>query len=177
MARAGRKRKAGARRHPNGSVVRERTKPTDETVQRRAVQMAEVILAYPTATGGPIAALMQSYPDTSWYIGRLFLAGVISQSERDAADQYRKVIEEYRTLLGGPKTPTGLDARRIGGLEPVSPIVATQRFKAVKKKYDRYHDALAVHGNGVVKAVTKALNEETPNHEFLFRGLKALAAV
>ena len=169
MAKKGRRAKSGAR-YPSGKLKPEIIKATPETLKRRAELLAIQIRKHPYKWAKELA----EQGDASWYIGRLFLLGVLTQEQRDAADRLKRAVHAYQAVLDAPKHPHALDVDRIHGATTESDEAHTRRFRRAKAAYDRLHDAMSAHGHDVVRAVTKALNEEEPNIDHLRLGLNAI---
>ena len=168
MTRSGRPRKKSRTKPPPP----DRLEPTAELIDHRAVNLARVIGLYPQ----PIAATLARDPDAAWYIGRLYLAKVITMAERDAAEAWKRTADDYGRLLMLPKRPGAVDMSR---REPAPPTnfendKDVERFRRLKHKYERYWDAVAIHGVVVLRATTGALVDfETPMLH-LQPGLRAL---
>lgn len=172
--RRGRKRKPGVKRQPDGRVKPQDIGATAEIVAHRAADLAAVTGHRPDAA---IVARLPHEPKASNYIGMLCIGGLISQGKHDAAESYRATAEEFDRLLSGPKRPTALDINRIAGKQSVDVEAEARAFRRAKAAYERYHDALSIHGHGVVRAVTAALNNNPPNWGLLLIGLEALETV
>ncbi|ODA67659.1 hypothetical protein A7A08_01694 [Methyloligella halotolerans] len=87
MARAGRKRKDGARRHPNGTVPR-RGEDRGVASYGRAKELIGVVTS----------------PHLATPLGRKWYLGEVTTDERDAGLRWAEVTEEYRRLvLDAPK--------------------------------------------------------------------------
>lgn len=170
--RGGRPRKQNVDRQPDGRPKPEKDDPPDEVYAQRCQSLARVIALHPE----PTARKLVRDPDAEWYIGRLRLAGVITAAERDAAHGWKQAAEEYARLLMVPKQPVALDmSRREHSPAPAFEDEATiARFKRVKRRYERYWDAVADQGIAVLRATTAALNGEEQDIELLRRGLQAL---
>ena len=173
MTRAGRPKKM-VERQPDGRPKPDKVEPTKELLNQRAGHLARVISLYPM----PIAQTLADHQDAGWYIGRLYLAKVITTAERDAAEGWKRVAEDYGRLLMIPKPPVALDMNR---REPAAPVLiedkeTINRFKRVKHKYERYWDAVAARGMPVLRATKAALRDEETAIHLLRQGLRALVS-
>lgn len=169
MAKKGRRAKSGAR-YPSGKLKPEIIKATPETLNRRADLLAIEIRKHPYK----LAHALAEHGDASWYVGRLFLLGVLTQQQRDAADRLKRIAHAYEAVLDAPKHPHALDIDRVQGATTESDEAHSRRARRAKAAYYRLHDAMSVHGHDVVRAVTKALNEEEPSLDLLRLGLNAI---
>ena len=143
-----------------------RVDPTPETISHRRQKMAEVISLYPDK----FARIYERHQDSVWLIGRLFIAGVITREQRDAAEQYQRVARNYEMLLEGPRVSTLRD----GGKSLEDEESYTKRFKRTKRRYETMHHALMEQGMDVAKAVAQVLRDEHADIQLLKQGLDAL---
>lgn len=167
--RRGRAAKDGER-YACGKLRPEVVKATPETLKRRAELLAVQIRQHPEKWARELAG----EGDAGWYIGRLYLLDVLTQRQRDAADRLKRAARAYEAVLGAPKLPHALDMDRIAGSATESDEGYTRRFKRAKAAYDRMYAAMADRGHDVVRAVSRALNDEEVNIDLLRLGLNAV---
>ena len=174
---AGRHRKLGVDRKPSGQIRRQRDAgPTPEALSQRARLLKG-------AQGVDRQDLMG--PDAGWPIGRLYLAGLLTDGEgeaeceqavarRDAAYAFWKTGRVYASLLLAPRQPSAI--------EPGRPAVGRtnddnqDQFVLIKATYDASVEALAEAGHDVLFAVSRAVNDQQVPIEILTRGLDVLAS-
>lgn len=172
-AKYGRPRKKSAERYDSGLPKPEMVGPTAETLARRSERLCHLIARNPQKFAAPLVI----DPDAGWHIGRLYLVGLLTVRQKDAADRYRKAIAAYEAVLDAPAKPRALDMNRVVGQVPEDEDVQTRRFKRAKRTYDRMHDALSAHGYDMVRCVTEALREQEVSLDMLRLGLNSLDAV
>lgn len=173
--RGGRPRDIDAKRRPDGKPAWEPTPagPTEEMKRRRADLLCPLVCANPAHF---VRELVLD-PEAGWHIGRLFLVGLLTVRQKDAALRYRKAVAAYEAVLGAPKRPCGLDIDRVSGQSTEGDKAYTRRFRRAKRAYEALHDALSAHGHSVVRAVTEALRENEVRLDLLRTGLDALDKV
>lgn len=153
--RAGRKRKEGAR-HPGGQLV-QNVGATTELLQRRA----EIVGAANIYDG-----------DASWLIGRLYLKGILTEGQRDAAKKWQGRTARYKLLLEGPRPPRAADLGMPMGQVPDDP----EEFQRAKFEYDQCWHAVSARGHRVLRATLAAIFDETVTDiSLVMEGLTALA--
>lgn len=144
--------------------------PPPGVLAQRTLLMADVVRQYPTAFAAPYAA----DPDAGWLIGRLYLAGQLSSTQRDAAKELLSVTKRYEALLLAPKSVDSVLMLQPRGLSTESDAAYVKRFHKARRKYERLYHALADAGHDARTAVAKALNEQPASLALVRKGLNAL---
>lgn len=166
-ARGGRPRKPieAAERKPNGRARDRRDPgPTAEAIQRRQEMLpdcrdASVLVS---AEAGSV-------------LGRLYLAGIITDVQRKAGQRYQRIVERYNRLLLAPRQPGVADPNRIpGGQQGEESSAQIVRFAQAKAEYDTAFEAVRQAGRLAQLAIRHAIHEEQPEIEALKAALTAL---
>lgn len=164
--RAGRPRRVGVARHPNGSVHRHATKATEaETLS--AVCGARV------RHGLAISLTDARDPRIATPLGRLFRSGTITKREYDAGELYAASFRRAASLLGIPAPyPRCPDAAK-----GTRPEISKDDAEDIKQKFWEANGALGNAGRAAwreVREVTVMLNDSSETASLRF-GLRALA--
>lgn len=138
MAKAGRKRKSGVKREPNGRSARAGS----------ADVMRSLAMSQPHRRGLGDAALDQRAESV---IGRLRLAGRISEAECDAGEKLRRVRHAFMAELAGPRPVASASGQMVAPSlrsedADVAPMTLEAdreaRREAVLRQWDRAERAL-----------------------------------
>lgn len=166
-ARGGRPRKPieAAERKPNGRT-RDRSDPgpTAEAIERRREMLLDCKHA-----GMLLSA------EAGSVLGRLFLAGIITDLQRKAGQRYQRIVERYNRLLLAPRQPGVADPNRIpGGQQGEESCAQVARFAQAKAEYDTAFEAVRQAGRLAQLAIRHAIHEEQPELQALCAALDAL---
>ncbi len=166
-ARGGRPRKPieAAERKPNGRTRDRRDPgPTAEAIQRRREMLP----------GCRDASVLVS-AEAGSVLGRLFLAGVISDVQCKAGQRYQHIVERYSRLLLAPRPPGVADPNRIpGGQQGEESCAQIARFAQARAEYDTAFEAVRRAGRLAQLAVRAAILEQEPAIAPLRAALEAL---
>lgn len=164
MAKAGRKRKDGAKRHPNGTVPR-RGEDRSVASYGRAKDLIGVVTS----------------PHLATPLGRKWYLGEVTTDERDAGLRWAEVNQEYRRLVldapkGSAKTASLERTDRSGQAHAAENERAAKR---ALKRYRSHHDAvLDAGGPKAVKALDRlCVDEEALTYGEWLEAEKGLRAV
>jgi hypothetical protein len=154
--RAGRRRKDG-RRHPGGQIVREKVGATDQLLARRAELVGEKHARDQNA---------------AWLPGQLFLRGVLTAEQAEAARRWHGWAVAYKKLLEGhrPVKALSLDMPRGG-----APVDDPAAYARAKQRYDLCFEAISSRGRHVLRVAVDCVFHDRAGDVALIReGLEAL---
>lgn len=173
MARRGRKRKPNVKRQPNGQPSR-----TRRVAAAREEDIKSVVLDYRRRRYG-LSKEQAGDALSEWQIGRLFLNGIISDIQHEAADRYRRVAVAHRRAicnLDGPPRSPSLERLSSGEQEERLPADVIAR---IRKEFDMVDAALRDAGEAARMTVERTCLADQPLQDsqtaLLRRGLDAVA--
>lgn len=174
--RGGRPRNVDVKRTPSGRASNAAPEPAGPTAEMKR-QRSDLLCALICENPAYFAKELVLDQDAGWHVGRLYLVGLLTRRQKDAALRYRKAVAAYQAVLGIPKHPCAMDMNGVKGQSVESDKAHTRRFRRAKRVYETLHDALSAHGHDVVRAVTEALRENRTRLDLLKIGLDALDKV
>lgn len=171
--RAGRPRKEGVNRYPNGSIVNHERGETEK--ERMAT-----VLAYRAREVGQEHA---AKPEAGYELGRIFLAGRITQRQHEGGVRWARTVDRYAKMNGFPSPfPKAMDWGNVGGGMGCGSEPSSVLIRATANDYMRAQTKLAVEGRAAMVACREACILETdtgawPEHTMaaLRAGLSSLA--
>lgn len=157
------------------TVSGKRDKPTIRAyeLQHREQELLDLLEIYPNR----IIRRLATQQEAGWHYGRLYLIGVLTRDQYEAANHLSKVTRSYDMMLRhyGHVRAAGYEKATSPGIEDLS-LSAQKKFARVKKKYDIVYNILKACGKDVETAIINTLREdEKSNVELLRRGLTVLS--
>lgn len=135
MARAGRKRKIGVKREPNGKPSRAGAKLSNEQEALRAgVEYRQRVFGV-----SPKDALDQK---ACTLIGRLCLQGVLSEAQWQAGENWLQITNAMSAAL---QSPRGFKTAGGGSALSISEELEAAKYHATKSAFDKANDAIEDH--------------------------------
>ena len=129
MARAGRKRKIGVKREPNGQI------------QRTYVDPKQQVMDQPHRVIVPVK--FRDFQEAESEFGRLVLLGHISLAQHEAGKLYAELAARYRSALQAPSpNPAAMDLGRVG--KGAGAGMPDETATALSVRYDRAYIACGV---------------------------------
>jgi hypothetical protein len=174
MGRKGRKRDNLARREPNGKLQRMR-------------QARELALPPPTETRRLMDAAVAGMRPAEWgsSLGRLYLAGRVTETQYAAGRRWCRLTEEYSQALLSPRAPRTAPLDPMGGTSPdpdtASGAREAKRHARMRAEYEASIKALGHAGAAAVRVVEAVCEQDLApvgfvEIEALRSGLQTLAA-
>ncbi len=145
-------------------------------LQRRADQLARVILLYPR----DVALGLAARDEAGWHFGRLYLIGAINMYQYAAAQRLDWVTRRYRRMLVRVTHVGAVDPASTGGGKSAEDLSeeAQRRMAKARRDYDQMYDILGECPDGVREAVVGALERDAVTDLSMLRqGLDALGIV
>ena len=142
-------------------------------LQQREVALLNLLRSYPNLVLHGLA----KQPEAGWHFGRLYLVGVITQEQYDAAVYLDKVTRKYESLLRryGHVGASSFEKVDNLSLEDLS-LSAQKTFLRAKRKYEKAYDTLTQCGGNVKASIEAALRlDENADLTAIQRGLTVLA--
>ena len=142
-------------------------------IQHREAELLDLIQSYPTQVIRGLA----KQPEAEWMFGRLFLVGVISHLQYEAAKHLDRVTREYERMLRryGNVHASGFTKSDTPSREDLSQS-AEKRFAKAKRQYDGVYGILNQCEDNVKDAIITTLRkEEKTDIEAVQQGLTVLA--
>lgn len=142
-------------------------------LQHREKALLDLLETYPSQ----MIRRLATQQEAEWHYGRLFLVGVITRDQYEAAAYLSKVTRNYETMLRryGHARASGYEKFTSPTIEDLS-LSAQKKFARVKKKYDNVYNILKACGKDVEMAIINTLRkDEKSNIELLRRGLTVLS--
>ncbi len=142
-------------------------------LQHRELALLDLLETYPNQMIRRLATRQEA----EWHFGRLYLVGVITRDQYEAAENLSKVTRSYETMLHRSSGVQASGHEKFGSpsTEDLS-LSAQKKFAKVKKKYDIVYNILRACGKDVEKAVINTLRkDEKSSIELLRRGLTVLS--
>ena len=142
-------------------------------LQHRERELLGLIEIYPNQMIRRLAMRQEA----EWHYGRLYLIGVITRDQYDAAANLSEVTHNYLIMLKryGHVRASGHEKIVSSTSEDLSKS-AQKKFAKVKKKYDDVYSVLKACGKDVETAVINTLRkDEKSDIELLRRGLTVLS--
>ena len=135
--------------------------------------LLELLQAYPShVLCGPA-----EQPEAGWYFGQLWLLGIITRDQYDAAAYLDKVTHDYERMLHRHGTIRSASLGKVDGTtsEDLSQS-AEKSFTRAKRRYDKVYDLLTQCGEDVREAIITSLRkDEKTDIELITRGLTVLS--
>ena len=142
-------------------------------LQHREKALLDLLENYPSQMIRRLATRQEA----EWHFGRLYLVGVITRDQYEAAEHLSKVTRNYETMLHRSSGVQASGHEKFGSpsTEDLS-LSAQKKFAKVKKKYDIVYSILKACGKDVEKAIINTLRkDEKSDIELLRRGLTILS--
>lgn len=141
-------------------------------LQHREAALLNLLRDYPNQV---IRGLAQQ-PEAEWTFGRLYLVGVISQRQYEAAQYLDRVTRDYERLLRHHSNlQTGSVTKTDSPVMEDLSLSAQKKFARAKRRYDEVYELLTQCGNDVKKAVVATLRrDEIVDLNAVQRGLTVL---
>ncbi len=142
-------------------------------LQHRELELLQLIEIYPNQMIRRLAMRQEA----EWHFGRLYLIGVLTRDQYDAAANLSEVTHNYLIMLKryGHVRASGHEKIATATSEDLSKS-AQKKFAKVKKKYDDVYSILKACGTDVEMAVINTLHkDEKSDIELLRRGLTVLS--
>jgi hypothetical protein len=164
MAR-GRKRLQGVKRFPNG-----------QTAPDRGVDPKVIASRQPHRQGIPLDVVHDQAAESNF--GKLFLKKHISQVQYQAGLDWRRIVQNYRSVICAPKpdavSMSGVIVGPWGGSGEIDPEKAAEW----RKEYNAAFEALGMAGNRPLRAVNHWAIHDHGDYalDYLVCGLDCLAA-
>lgn len=135
MARAGRKRKIGVKREPNGKPSRAGAKLSNEQEALRAgIEYRQRVFGV-----SPKDVLDQK---ACTLIGRLCLQGVLSEAQWQAGENWLQITNAMSAAL---QSPRGFKTAGSGSAMSISEELEAAKYAAIKSAFDTANDAIEDH--------------------------------
>jgi hypothetical protein len=166
----------GAGKLPEDREKPEReVRPTMEMLEQRTQAVARQMSLYPY----PMARSLAERADAAWYVGILYLIGMLDEQQRTAAHDWHKLCDDFAAVLGSPKRPMALDMEKRDHTHHGTFETPAQeaRYRRLASRYARGWDRLSQAGIGPLRAVKGALDDEDVNIDLLRHGLRALGKI
>ena len=115
-------------------------------LQHRERELLDLLETYPSQ----MIRRLATQQEAEWHYGRLYLIGVITRDQYEAAEHLSKVTRNYETMLRryGHVRASGHEKFTSTTAEDLS-LSAQKKFARVKKKYDNVYDILKACGKDV----------------------------
>ena len=142
-------------------------------LQHREQALLDLLETYPNR----MIRRLATQQEAEWHYGRLYLVGVITKDQYEAAEYLSKVTRSYELMLRryGHVRASGHEKVTSSTAEDLS-LSAQKKFARVKKKYDNVYDILKACGKDVEMAIINTLRkDEKSNIELLRNGLTVLS--
>jgi hypothetical protein len=152
------------------SAVREA--PSKPTLQRRALKIEACL----DALRPQIARTLAFAPESEWIFGRLFLVGLLNQSQYDVALRLDTTLRRYRHLLAPHGRVKGWrpESLRGGGGEDLSPE-AQKKMMEARREYEKMYGVLKRCGRDVVSNLFNMLeSDELGDLQAVYIGLNRI---
>ena len=162
-------------RKKNKTISGRREKPVVRAyeLQHREKALLELLKTYPNQ----MIRRLSTRQEAEWHYGRLYLVGVITRDQYEAAEHLSKVTRNYETMLhrSSGVQASGHEKFTSPTTEDLS-LSAQKKFARVKKKYDIVYSILKACGKDVEAAIISTLRkDEKSDIELLRRGLTVLS--
>ena len=157
----GRKRKLGVRRYPTGQIIQPPARETAEAVQSTVREARQRVFG--------LSETKATEPDAVDILGRMYLAGEISQRQKEAGDRYAEIRRNYRKAILARRLPSAgdLDRQRghddSDGTDPAYVVWCERSIAA----YDRLWSALRDCGEPLAIPVLDGVIDDQPLWDFI----------
>jgi hypothetical protein len=148
MGRGGRPRAAGVTREPNGRASRAETRQGLSLQRRTQDTRAEKFGLTTAQAGSPHAHSIE---------GRLYLRGIITASELEAAGLYKHTLRRFARDVGAPTLTGGVLGSMQGGSAAMPPRPSGASGVLAQRAYDGAEAAIASAGREAVLAASCVL--------------------
>ena len=167
----GRKRKPNVRRYPTGQIVQPQARETAEAARSTVIEARQRVFG--------LNETKAAEPDAVDILGRMYLAGEISQRQKQAGDRYVEIRRDYRKAILARRMPSGGNLERLHGHDDSDGtdqayVAWCERSIAV---YDHLRRALMDCGEPLAITVLDGVIDEQPLWDFVGTLRLALNAI